>query len=217
MHGKRALEMLILAPSIIPGIVVGVSVGQVLLTLGIAYTIIGVILVQTIGTLPLMIRLMTASFETLPDELIHAARSLGAGPVAILRHLILPLAVPGLLAGRAPVLRRLLRGVRQDLRHRRAGYPDAADQALHLSRSLLTPVPAGRHRLAHPAAAGARGVHRRWPHHARRSHGRRHGQTLKAWPEILLGAGIWPRALRFRCSRTGRSPPLRFSNSSPPA
>lgn len=99
MRGKRALEMFILAPSIIPGIVVGVSVGQVLLTLGIAYTTFGVILVQTIGTLPLMIRLLTASFETLPDELIHAARSLGAGPPAILRHLILPLAVPGLMAG----------------------------------------------------------------------------------------------------------------------
>jgi len=99
MRGKRALEMFILAPSIIPGIVVGVSVGQVLLTLGIAYTTFGVILVQTIGTLPLMIRLLTASFETLPDELIHAARSLGAGPLAIFRHLILPLAVPGLMAG----------------------------------------------------------------------------------------------------------------------
>ncbi|WP_370677809.1 ABC transporter permease [Pleomorphomonas sp. PLEO] len=99
MRGKRALELFILAPSIIPGIVVGVSVGQVLLTLGIAYTTFGVILVQTIGTLPLMIRLMTASFETLPDELIHAARSLGAGPLAILHRLILPLAVPGLMAG----------------------------------------------------------------------------------------------------------------------
>lgn len=99
MRGKRALELFILAPSIIPGIVVGVSVGQVLLSLGVAYTTFGVILVQTIGTLPLMIRLLTASFETLPDELIHAARSLGAGPLAILRHLILPLAVPGLVAG----------------------------------------------------------------------------------------------------------------------
>lgn len=99
MRGKRALEVFILAPSIIPGIVVGVSVGEVLLSLGVAYTTFGVILVQTIGTLPLMIRLMTASFETLPDELIHAARSLGAGPLDILRRLILPLAVPGLMAG----------------------------------------------------------------------------------------------------------------------
>lgn len=46
-----------------------------------------------------MIRLMTAALETIPDELIHAARSLGAGTVGIVIHIILPLAVPGLLAG----------------------------------------------------------------------------------------------------------------------
>ncbi|HBF31196.1 ABC transporter permease [Rhizobium sp.] len=96
---KRALEMFILAPTIIPGIVVGVSVGQVLLIMGLAYSIPGVVLVQTIGTLPLMIRLMSSSFETLPDELIHAARSLGASPSAIVRHIVLPLSVPGLMAG----------------------------------------------------------------------------------------------------------------------
>ncbi len=97
--GKRALEVLILAPSIIPGIVVGVSVGQVLLTFGLAYSIPGVVLVQTIGTLPLMIRLMIASFEALPDELIHAARSLGAGARGMILHVILPLSAPGLMAG----------------------------------------------------------------------------------------------------------------------
>lgn len=97
--GKRALEVFILAPSIIPGIVVGVSVGQVLLTFGLAYSIPGVVLVQTIGTLPLMIRLMIASFEALPDELIHAARSLGAGARGMILHVILPLSAPGLMAG----------------------------------------------------------------------------------------------------------------------
>ncbi|HLP67638.1 MAG TPA: ABC transporter permease subunit [Rhizobium sp.] len=97
--GKRALEVFILAPSIIPGIVVGVSVGQVLLTFGLAYSLPGVVLVQTIGTLPLMIRLMIASFEALPDELIHAARSLGAGARGMILHVILPLSAPGLMAG----------------------------------------------------------------------------------------------------------------------
>ncbi|RCW22641.1 multiple sugar transport system permease protein/putative spermidine/putrescine transport system permease protein [Ciceribacter lividus] len=99
MPGKRALEMFILAPSIIPGIVVGVSVGQVLLTFGLAYSLPGVVLVQTIGTLPLMIRLMIASFEALPDELIHAARSLGAGARGMIIHVVLPLSAPGLMAG----------------------------------------------------------------------------------------------------------------------
>jgi multiple sugar transport system permease protein/putative spermidine/putrescine transport system permease protein len=96
---KRAIEIFVLAPVIVPGIVVAIGVGQVFLLLGIAYTVTGVVLVQMVGTLPLMIRLLVASFETLPDELIHAARSLGASPLRALWHIALPLCVPGLLAG----------------------------------------------------------------------------------------------------------------------
>lgn len=96
---KRLVEIFILAPIIIPGLVVAVGIGQVFLLFGLAYSVTGVILVQIVGTLPLMIRLMTAALETIPDDLIHAARSLGAGTVDIVIHIILPLAVPGLLAG----------------------------------------------------------------------------------------------------------------------
>ncbi len=96
---KRLVEIFILAPIIIPGLVVAVGIGQVFLVLGLAYSVPGVILVQIVGTLPLMIRLMTAALETIPDDLIHAARSLGAGTVGIVIHIILPLAIPGLLAG----------------------------------------------------------------------------------------------------------------------
>lgn len=96
---KRVVEIFILAPIIIPGLVVAVGIGQIFLVLGLSYSMVGVILVQIVGTLPLMIRLMTASLETIPDDLIHAARSLGAGSIGVLAHVILPLAVPGLLAG----------------------------------------------------------------------------------------------------------------------
>lgn len=96
---KRLVEIFILAPIIIPGLVVAVGIGQVFLLFGLAYSVTGVILVRIVGTLPLMIRLMTATLETIPDDLIHAARSLGAGTVGIVIHIILPLAVPGLLAG----------------------------------------------------------------------------------------------------------------------
>ncbi|MDO1584906.1 ABC transporter permease [Rhizobium oryzicola] len=96
---KRLVEIFILAPVIIPGLVVAVGVGKVFLLLGLAYSVAGVIIVQIVGTLPLMIRLMSATFETIPDELIHAARSLGAGTASIVLHVILPLSVPGLLAG----------------------------------------------------------------------------------------------------------------------
>ncbi|KQW29988.1 ABC transporter permease [Acidovorax sp. Root402] len=96
---KRAVEIFILAPVIVPGIVVAIGIGQVFQMLGIAYTVPGVVMVQMVGTLPLMVRLLVASFEVLPDELIHAARSLGASPLRAVWHVALPLCVPGLLAG----------------------------------------------------------------------------------------------------------------------
>ncbi|WFR98586.1 ABC transporter permease [Rhizobium tumorigenes] len=96
---KRVVEVFILAPIIIPGLVVAIGIGKLFMTLGLAYSILGVVLVQIVGTLPLMIRLMTATLETIPDDMIHAARSLGAGTAGIVAHIILPLAVPGLLAG----------------------------------------------------------------------------------------------------------------------
>lgn len=99
MRARRAVEIFVLAPVIVPGIVVAVGVGQLFLHAGIAYSVSAVVLVQMVGTLPLMVRLLAASFETLPDELIHAARSLGATPLRAAVHVVMPLAVPGLMAG----------------------------------------------------------------------------------------------------------------------
>ncbi len=96
---KRAVEIFVLAPVIVPGIVVATGVGQVFQLLDMAYTVTGVVLVQMVGTLPLMVRLLVASFEVMPDELLHAARSLGAPPLAVAWHVVLPLATPGLMAG----------------------------------------------------------------------------------------------------------------------
>ncbi|MBL8574980.1 MAG: ABC transporter permease subunit [Hyphomicrobiaceae bacterium] len=97
--GKRAIELFVLAPLIVPGLIVGVGLGLVFIRLGLAYSIIGVVLVQTIGTLPFMIRVLAAAIEAIPDDLVHAARSLGAGPLDVARRLIVPLAWPGFVAG----------------------------------------------------------------------------------------------------------------------
>lgn len=98
LRSRRPIEILVLAPVIVPGVVIAAGVGQVFLQLGLAYTVIGVILVQWVGTLPLTIRLLAASFEALPQDLIHAARSLGARPTQVALHVVLPLARPAMLA-----------------------------------------------------------------------------------------------------------------------
>jgi multiple sugar transport system permease protein/putative spermidine/putrescine transport system permease protein len=99
LRWKRGIELFVLAPVIVPGIVVAIGVGQVFQVLGMAYTVTGVVLVQMVGALPLMTRLLVASFETLPDELMAAARSLGANPLQAVWYVALPMCTPGLLAG----------------------------------------------------------------------------------------------------------------------
>lgn len=96
---KRAVEILVLAPLIVPGIVVAVSLGEIFFSLGLAGTVLGVILVQIVGTLPMMIRILTATLEGIPNELIYAARTLGASPRTAVMRIALPLAWPGFLAG----------------------------------------------------------------------------------------------------------------------
>ncbi|MEM5475830.1 ABC transporter permease [Pacificibacter sp. AS14] len=96
---KRAVELFILAPLIVPGIIVAVGIGTMFFRLDLVYTVPGVILVQTVGTLPFMVRVLTATIESIPNDVIAAARSLGAGPLSLARHILVPLAWPGFIAG----------------------------------------------------------------------------------------------------------------------
>jgi multiple sugar transport system permease protein/putative spermidine/putrescine transport system permease protein len=96
---KRMVEVFVLAPMIVPGIVVAVSLGEIFFSLRLAGTVFGVILVQTVGTLPLMIRILAATLEGIPKELMLAARTLGASPRTAVMRIAVPLAWPGLLAG----------------------------------------------------------------------------------------------------------------------
>ncbi|MGL5137583.1 MAG: ABC transporter permease [Beijerinckiaceae bacterium] len=98
-RSKRIVELFILAPLIVPGLIVGVGIGVIFLRLGLAYSIPGVILAQAIGTLPFMIRVLSSVIEGIPADLIHAARSLGASPFAVGLHVVAPLAWPGFIAG----------------------------------------------------------------------------------------------------------------------
>lgn len=96
---KRVTEIFILAPVIVPGIVVAISLGEIFFRLGLAGTVLGVILVQIIGTLPFMIRILAATLEGIPPELILAARTLGASPATAAIRIAMPLAWPGFAAG----------------------------------------------------------------------------------------------------------------------
>ena len=64
-----------------------------------SFSFIGTFLVFTYIWLPYMILPIQASVERVPSNLIDAAGDLGAHPGAIFRHVIFPLALPGIVAG----------------------------------------------------------------------------------------------------------------------
>ncbi len=95
---KRLVEIFVLAPLIVPGIVVAVGLGRVFLKLDLAYTMLGVIIIQVGGVLPMTIRILASGFEAIPADLIAAARTLGANRIAVTRHILIPLSIPAMLA-----------------------------------------------------------------------------------------------------------------------
>lgn len=53
----------------------------------------------TIGTIPIVARMVEQSLNEVPDGIIEAAESMGAGAIQIIIHFLLPEAVPSLLSG----------------------------------------------------------------------------------------------------------------------
>ena len=65
---------------------------------------LGVILAEITFFTPFVVRPLLASFAILPREHLEMAASLGAGPLRVLRSVVLPEALPGLAAGGSLVL-----------------------------------------------------------------------------------------------------------------
>ncbi|WP_217997780.1 ABC transporter permease [Paraburkholderia kururiensis] len=96
---RRPIELAIVIPLVVPGVVVATALGKILLLAHLSYTWAGVILAQTVGTLPLMLWILTAGFARIPAETVSAARSLGAGMFSTVWYIALPAARRALLGG----------------------------------------------------------------------------------------------------------------------
>ena len=98
-RGKGAVQALILAPLIVPGIAVALGLHAVFLRLGLTNSFTGVVLVHLIPTLPYMIIIMAGIFANHDPSHESQARSLGATPWQTYAHVTLPAILPGLIVG----------------------------------------------------------------------------------------------------------------------
>ena len=98
-RGKALIELLILAPTIVPGIAVALGLHVVFLRLGLTGFPLGVVIVHLIPALPYMILVMAGVFSNYNPAAEDQARSLGATAFKTFWYVTLPAILPGLLIG----------------------------------------------------------------------------------------------------------------------
>ncbi|MDH2312366.1 ABC transporter permease [Methylobacterium brachiatum] len=102
--GRDAVQALLLAPMVVPGIVGGAALFiafievEALLDIQVAGTLGGLLVAHTLIALPWTIRLVSASLASADRAIEEAAASLGADPLTVLRRVTLPAIRPAIVA-----------------------------------------------------------------------------------------------------------------------
>jgi multiple sugar transport system permease protein len=96
--GGRLALMFVLGSRLLVPMAVAIPIYIILRRLGLLDTKLGLILVHSAFTLPFTIWVLTLYFSSLPRELEEAALVDGCSRFGALRHVVLPLAAPGLAA-----------------------------------------------------------------------------------------------------------------------
>jgi putative spermidine/putrescine transport system permease protein len=97
--GKKVFMLVVLLPIIMPGMVVALFLSRVFAAFHLTQSFFGLVLAHTLMGIPYMIRVLTTSFESIPQDIIDAAENLGAGTFVKIKDIFLPMVRPGLLAG----------------------------------------------------------------------------------------------------------------------
>lgn len=96
---KWLVELIILAPAIVPSLAATMGIQVIFIRIGLADTMLGVILVHLIPTLPYMIVTLSGVFANYDPEFEEQARSLGANRAKTFFLITLPAVFPGIVTG----------------------------------------------------------------------------------------------------------------------
>lgn len=96
-RGKRLVEFLILAPTIVPTLAVSMGLNINFIRWGLSGSIIGVALVHLVPVMPYVVLTLSGVFANYNPEYEEQARTLGAGPIATFRYVTFPAIFPGLM------------------------------------------------------------------------------------------------------------------------
>ena len=99
LPGRAVLNGLLMAPLVVPVIVVGAGMFGVFTNWGLNGTLAGFVLAHTVMTIPYVMSLVSASLSTVSEHYENAALTLGATPWIAFRRILFPLIAPSVLSG----------------------------------------------------------------------------------------------------------------------
>lgn len=97
--GRQAVEFLLLAPALVPGLAVAMGIHVLFIHYGLADTMPGVVLVHLIPILPYVTMIFTGIFANYEVGYEDQARVLGAGPFRIFWLVTFPAIFPAIAVG----------------------------------------------------------------------------------------------------------------------
>jgi putative spermidine/putrescine transport system permease protein len=99
MPYRTAIMSLLISPMIVPLVITAASMFFFFSSLNLTQTYTGIILAHTVLGTPFVIITVTATLAGFDKTLIRAGQSLGANPRVVFFKIILPLILPGVIAG----------------------------------------------------------------------------------------------------------------------
>ncbi len=97
--GKALLEGLLLTPALVPPMTFAMGLHFIFIKWSLTESFAGVVLVLAMFSYPYMFRALVAGFQTMGAPYRICARNLGAGSLAILWRVEMPLLMPAVIAG----------------------------------------------------------------------------------------------------------------------
>lgn len=97
--GKKIITGLLMAPIVVPVIIIAAAIFGVFRTWNLNGTLPGFILAHTVLTVPYVVTTVLASLQMVDERYEQAALTLGAPPWTVFYRVVFPLILPGVLSG----------------------------------------------------------------------------------------------------------------------